>query len=156
MSNAAEIIDALHKCGATVVIEDGKARVRGAKISDELMEAVRANKAEILAEWERRQAGTLDRYGEVPTEDVPQFGRNVNLSHAQKLVVVGHAFRQPRPVHAWVMARTSEYHTLGLTPGDDEAAACVDLLCWQRNNSSKSALEWLAGIDACWKNLQTQ
>lgn len=154
MNTAASIIDALHQAGATLVVEDGKARVRGVKISPELMEQVRANKAAILAEWTRRQEEQLDRYAEVPTGEVAMLGRDLTLGEAMRNAVVAYAFRQPRPVHAWVMGRINEYHALGVPLGDDEVAASVDLLCWQRNSTAKTALAWLDGIEACAADIQ--
>jgi hypothetical protein len=150
---AGAIIDALHQAGATLVVEDGKARVRGVKVPDELLAALREHKVAVLAEWSRRQEENRDRYGKVPTGEVAMFGRDIPLTHAQTLVVTAYAFRQPRPVHAWVMGRASEYHALGVPLDEQESMACVDLLCWQRNHTAKAALEWLAAIEECATNL---
>lgn len=147
--NASEIIDALHKAGATLVIEEGRTRMRGAAVSAELKELVKANRAAVIEEWQRRQSQQLDRYAEVPTGEVPQCGKTVQYTKEQSNSVVAYCFRQPRPVHAWIMGRTNDYFHLGLPLGDDEICACIDLLCWQRNSSSKEALEWLAGLDEC-------
>jgi hypothetical protein len=145
----AAIIDALHAAGATLVIEDGKARVRGAKIADELMAAVKANRDGIIAEWLRRQEQARDRYAEVPTGDVAMLGAGLTITHAQRLAVVAYAFRQPRPVHAWVEMRMGEYQAQGLKQEEYEPSACVDLLCWQLNRGVTAAVEWLDGIEAC-------
>lgn len=53
---AVEVIDTLHRVGATVEMVDGKPRIRGTKISAELMQNLKANRAELLVELERRRA----------------------------------------------------------------------------------------------------
>jgi len=147
MNSASDIIDALHHAGATLVIEDGKARVRGSRVPDELVADLRANKAAVLAEWARRQEASLDRFGEVPAADAPMLSRDITVKPAMRQPLVEHLFRQPRPVHAWIMARTLEYHQDGIPLGDDEICACADALAWQRNTTVRVALEWLSGIE---------
>jgi hypothetical protein len=154
MKTPAQLIDELHLAGAMFAQEGGELRLRGAKISEALKSELREQRDAVVAEWHRRQDCRLDRYAEVPTGDVPLFGQNANLSHKQGMIVVHYAFRQPRPVHAWVMGRTGEYHKLGLPLGQDEVAACLDLLCWQRNAATAAAVEWLAGIEECADDLK--
>lgn len=143
----AGIIDALHKAGATLVIEDGRTRVRGSKVPDELLAALRDNKDAVLAEWQRRQESNRDRYAVVPDNAPMMESRDVALPPARRESVVAHALRQPRPVHAWIQSRTAEYHALGFAFGEDEVCACLDLLCWQRNTHAREALDWLEGLD---------
>lgn len=147
MSSAGDIIDALHHAGATLVIEDGKARVRGSRVPDELLDDLRANKAAVLAEWQRRQEAKQDRYGEVPPADAPMVGRDVPLPTALREAVLNHVWQQPRPVHAWVMHRSTEYHTLGVPMEELDGCACLDVLAWQRNTTVKLAIQWLAGME---------
>lgn len=147
MKTAGEIIDALHKAGATLVVEEGKTRVRGTKVPDELLAAVKANKADVLAEWQRWQEKNLDRYAVVPGADAPLLARDEFVKPFMREAVVAYVFRQPRPLHAWVMSRAVEYHALGVPVGEDEVCACVDVLAWQRNTTAKLGLEWLEGIE---------
>jgi len=152
----AEVIDALHAAGATLVVEDGKARVRGAKVPADLLAVVKANRDAVIAEWKRQQEGHRDRYGEVPTGDVLMPGKDTTLTQEQSDLLRGYVFRQPRPVHAWVMARTATYFAQGLPPGEDEDAACLDVLAWQRHTTARLALEWLLGIEEAAKCKQQQ
>lgn len=147
MKTAGEIIDALHLAGATLVIEGGRARMTGATVPDELKALVKSNRESVIAEWTRRQFQNLDRYAEVPPGDAARSGRFAKITKQQADSVTAYAFRQPRPVHAWVTGRTNEYFLQGVALGDDEICACIDLLCWQRNGGHKEAVEWLAGLD---------
>lgn len=149
MRTADQLIDALHAAGATLVVEDGKARVRGAKVPEELLAQLKADKAAVLAAWEKRQHIQRDRYGVVPVGEVPHLATREKLTPEQRAAVTGYCFRQPRPVHAFVMARANEYHGAGSAAEDCEWRACVDVLCWQRSlQPVNEALEWLAGIEA--------
>lgn len=152
--NAGELIDALHRAGATLVIESGKARVRGARIPDELMAELKAQREGVLAEWQRRQGADLDRYGTLPLETVPLFGRDARATPDMRSAVIGYVMRQPRTIHAWVMHRLNDYKALGLPVEDQDWRACVDVLAWQRNTDGQRALEWLEGIEACVTDLQ--
>ena len=112
---APELIDALHRAGATLVVEAGKTRVRGAKVSDELMAALKGQRVEIIAEWQRRQEESRDRYAVVPSGVVPMCGRDMALPAAERNAVMDYVLRQPRPLHAWVMARANDYFERGVT-----------------------------------------
>jgi hypothetical protein len=144
----AELLDAIKAAAATLVVEDGKARIRGNKIPAELATAVKASREAVIAEWERRQEAAKDRYAEVPTGEVPMFGQHAHLSADQQARVVQYVFRQPRPVHAWIMARSQQYHEQGAHFSDCDWKACVDCLCWQRNADPRAAADWLDGIEA--------
>ncbi len=152
MSLASDIIDALHHAGATLVLEEGKTRVRGSRVPDELLAQLKANKPAVMEEWTRRQEVSRDRYGEVPV-NAPLVATDEFLTPEMREAVLAYVFRQPRPVHAWIAGRTAEYHAHGVPLGDDEVAACVDALAWQRNTTPKRALEWFAGIEECAANL---
>jgi hypothetical protein len=141
--NASELIDAMHKAGATLVVEAGNARVRGTKVPDELLAALKANKSAVLTEWERRRELHRTRHGIVPVGDVLMSGRDVALAADWRAALVAHVFRQPRPVHRWVMLRAQVYHELGVQPDACEACACLDVLAWQLNLDAKQVLEWL-------------
>ena len=143
LSTAPELIDALHRAGATLVVEDGKARVRGAKVSDELLAALKVQRAEVIAEWQRRQEQARDRYAVVPSGEVPMCGRDMALTAAERDAVMAHVFRQPRPVHAWVMARANDYHERGVKADDCEWRACVDVIAWQRACGGIEAVKFL-------------
>ena len=45
---------------------------------------------------------------------------------------MAHVFQQPRPVHAWVMARANDYFERGVKAEDCDWRACVDVIAWQR------------------------
>ena len=149
----ADLLDAINAAGASLVVEDGKARIRGAKIPDELVAAVKANREAVIAEWTRRQEADRDRYAEVPRGEVPMFGQHATLAEAQRARVTQYVFRQPRPVHAWIMTRAQKYHELGAHHADCDWKACLDCLCWQRNADFKTAVAWLEGIEAGAKDL---
>lgn len=153
MNLASDIIDALHHAGATLVLEDGKTRVRGSRVPDELLAQLKANKDAVIEEWSRRQEVSRDRYAEVPSAGAPMAAHDEFLEPHMREAVLAYVFRQPRPVHAWIAGRTAEYHAHGVPLGDDEVAACVDALAWQRNTTTKRALEWFAGIEECAANL---
>ncbi len=59
--SAAELLDELNRAGATLEIVEGKPRIRGARIASDLMQALKANRAEVLAEFERRKAENRGR-----------------------------------------------------------------------------------------------
>lgn len=142
--SAVELIDAAQRAGATIVIEGGTARVRGAKLPDALMTALKAGKAAVVAEIEARQAADRDRYGKVPPADAPLQAGDVTLTEATRDLVQAHVFRQGRPLHAWVQTRGQKYFEQGVPAAEADALACVDVLAWQRNNGADAALRWLA------------
>ena len=143
---APELIDALHRAGATLVVEAGKTRVRGAKVSDELMAALKGQRAEIIAEWQRRQEESRDRYAVVPSGVVPMCGRDMALPGAERNAVMDYVLRQPRPLHAWVMARANDYFERGVKAEDCEWRACVDVIAWQRMTGGREAAEFVVGL----------
>ena len=141
--NAAELLDKLHRAGATLEIVEGKPRLRGAAIPDDLKQALKANRAEVLAEFERRTADDRDRYGQVPPADAPLLAQDLDLSVCWQEQITMHVLRQPRPVHAWVMARTTAYHELGVKADDCDWRACVDVIAWQRKSSGQEAAQFV-------------
>jgi hypothetical protein len=140
---APELIDALQRAGASLVMEDGKARVRGAKLPDALLAALKGQRAEVIAEWQRRQEQARDRYAVVPSGEVPMRGRDMALTAAERDAVMAHVFRQPRPVHAWVIARANDYHEHEVKADDCEWRACVDVIAWQRACGGMEAMKFL-------------
>jgi hypothetical protein len=150
----AEIIDALNRAGASIVIEEGKPRLRGPKLPEDLVSCVRENREAILAEIERRRREDLDRYGRVPPVDAPMLDVTKNVSTAERVMLQAYVIRQPRPCHAWVMKRASEYHQRGLVAEDCDWRAALDLVAWQRQTSVERVFEFLGGIEACVKDLQ--
>ncbi|MCX6924495.1 MAG: hypothetical protein NT154_14955 [Verrucomicrobia bacterium] len=145
---APELIDALHRAGATLVVADGKTRARGAKVTDELMAALKGQRAEVIAEWRRRQEKARDRYAVVPSGEVPMCGWDMALPAAEREAVMVYVFRQPRPVHAWVMARANDYYERGVKANDCEWRACVDLIAWQRACGGREAVEFVVDLPA--------
>ena len=143
---ATDLLDRLHRAGATVQMVDGTPRVRGAKISTELMQALKVNGAELLVELERRQAEHRDRFGQVPPTDAPLLADGMKLLWAARQQILACTFRQPRPVHAWVMRRSAKYFGLGVTADDCEWQACVDVIAWQRVCSGAEAVAF--AVDA--------
>jgi hypothetical protein len=115
-----------------LVLEAGKARVRGSKVSGELMAALRGQRAEVIAEWQRRQEELRDRYGAVPSGVVPMCGSDIELPAAERDAVMDYVLREPRPIHAWVMARANDYFERGAKADDCDWRACVDVIAWQR------------------------
>jgi hypothetical protein len=150
-----QLIDALHAAGATLVVEGGKTRVRGAKVPDELLAQIKAGKEAVLAEWQRRQDLNRDRFGCVPAADAPVLALKLDLTPRLREAVVQYCWRQPRPVHAFVMGRAEEYHRAGLPPQECDWRACCDVLAWQRNSTDVgAAVAWLAGIEECAADLK--
>ena len=140
---APELIDALHRAGATLVVEEtGKTRVRGAKVPDELLAALKVQRAEVIAEWQRRQEQARDRYAVVPSGEVPMRGRDMALTAAERDAVMAHVFRQPRPVHAGD-GPGNDYHERGVKADDCEWRACVDVIAWQRACGGMEAVKFL-------------
>ena len=143
---APELIDALHRAGATLIMEDGRTRVRGTKVSDELLAALKGQRAEVIEEWRRRQEQARDRYAVVPSGEVPKCGRDIELPAAERDAVMAHVFRQPRPVHAWVMARANDHYERGAKADDCEWRACVDVIAWQRACDGLEAVKFLMDL----------
>jgi hypothetical protein len=143
---APELIDALHRAGATLVVEDGKARVRGTKVPDELLAALKGHREEVIVEWQRRQEQARNRYAVVPSGEVPMCGRDMALPAAERDAVMAHVFRQPRPVHAWVMARANNYHERGVKADDCDWRACVDVIAWQRACDGREAVKFVLDL----------
>ena len=138
-----DLLDRLHRAGATVQIVDGTPRIRGAKISAELMQALKVNRAELLVELEGRQAEHRDRFGQVPPADAPLLADGMKLLWAARQQILACTFRQPRPVHAWVMRRSAKYFEQGVPADDCEWQACVDVIAWQRACSRAEAVAFV-------------
>ena len=145
---APELIDALHRAGGTLAVEDGKTRLRGANVSDELKTALKQQRAEVIAEWHRRQQESRDRYAVVPAGAVPMCARGLPLLAAEREAVMAYVLRQPRPVHAWVMARANAYFECGVRADDCEWCACVDVIAWQRACSGLDAVKFVMALPA--------
>ena len=141
-----ELIDAAQRAGATIVVEAGKARVRGAKLPDELLALLKEHKEAVMAEVQARQAVDRDRYGKVPPTEAPMVAGDARLTERTRALVMGHVFRQGRPLHAWVQTRGQKYFEAGTPAVDADAAACVDVLAWQRNADARTAVRWLAEL----------
>ncbi len=147
-SAAGRLIDALQAAGGTIVVENGKVMLRGAKIPEELKAALRAAKPAVIAEWDRRNVQSKDRYAEVPAGEVALAARELGSIGAELVTAVAlYVIRQPKPVHAWWNARSLEYHALGFLPEECDWRAAVDVLAWQRNAPAVKAVEWLATIE---------
>jgi len=144
--NAPELIDALQRAGATLVVESGKARVRGKRVPDDLLAAVKGQRVEVLAEWQRRQDQSLDRYGIVPVGPVPMAGREIGMPLAERDAILAYVHQQPRPLHAWVSMRANEYSMLGCAPDDCEWRSCVDVVAWQRGCSSSEMVNFVKSL----------
>jgi len=127
-------------------MEDGRTRVRGTKVSDELLAALKGQRAEVIEEWRRRQEQARDRYAVVPSGEVPKCGRDIELPAAERDAVMAHVFRQPRPVHAWVMARANDHYERGAKADDCEWRACVDVIAWQRACDGLEAVKFLMDL----------
>lgn len=143
---AAELLDNLNRAGSTLEVVDGKPRLRGAKLTDELMQALKANRTEVLAEFERRKLEDRDRYGRVPPPDAPLLARELHVPELWKPRIMAHVLRQPRPVHAWVMGRANKYFEQGVTADDCEWRACVDVIAWQRMADGLEAAEFVVEL----------
>lgn len=144
--SAAELLDRLNKAGATLEIVDGRPRLQGRKIGDELKQELKANRAEVLGEVERRKAAGRHRYGQVPPLDAPMVGYDLRLDPQQKRQIILHVLRQPRPVHAWVMARAGRYFERGTQIDDCEWRACLDVIAWQRNAEVAAAAKFILDL----------
>jgi hypothetical protein len=73
------------------------------------------------------------------------LAREMDLPEPSKKQILTHVLRQPRPVHAWIMARASDYFDRGIEANDCEWRACVDVIAWQRRTNSTLAVEFVAG-----------
>ena len=144
--SAMELLDKLNLAGATLEMVDGKPRVRGAKVSAELMQALKANRAEVLAALDRRQTEDRDRYGRVPPMDASTEGRDLSVPELSKSKIMAHVLRQSRPVHAWVMLRSNDYFKQGAKAEDSDWRACVDVIAWQRQSSGQAAVEFVVEL----------
>ncbi len=142
----AQLLDNLNRAGATLEVVDGKPRIRGAKISDELMRALKANRADVLVEFERRKTEDRDRYGRVPPADTPMLACELDLPELWKRKLMAYVLRQPRPVHAWVMARSNDYHERGAKLHDCDWRACVDVIAWQRACGGREAARFVVEL----------
>jgi hypothetical protein len=143
---APELIDALHRAGATLVVEDGKTRVRGARVPDELLVALKGQRTAVIAEWQRRQEQGRDRYAVVPSGEVAMHGQDMALPAAERDAVTAHVLRQPRPVHAWIMSRANAYHERGVRTEDCDWRACVDVIAWQRGCGGREAAKFVVNL----------
>ena len=81
------------------------------------------------------------RFGRM--SEVPMCRRDIELPAAERDAVMAHVFRQPRPVHAWVMARANDYHGHGAKADDCEWRACVDVIALQRACDGLEAVKFL-------------
>jgi len=143
---AAELLDNLNRAGATLEIVDDKPRIRGARISDELMQSLKTNRTEVLAEFKRRRTEDLDRYGRVPPPAAPMQAREMDLPEPWQQQIMAHVFHQPRPVHAWVMVRANDYFNRGVKADHCEWRACVDVIAWQRACSGPDAAKFVVEL----------
>jgi ribosomal protein L39E len=143
---AAELLDNLNRAGATLEIVDDRPHIRGAKISEELIRAIKENRAEVLAELERRRTEDRDRYARVPPAEAPMLAFEMHLQEPWKEQVIAHVLRQPRPVHAWVMARANNYFEHGVKAEDCEWRACVDVIAWQRACGGLDAVKFVVEL----------
>jgi len=141
--NAPELIDALQRAGATLVVESGKARVRGKRVPDDLLTAVKGQRAAVLVEWQRRQDQSLDRYGIVPVGPVPMAGRELVVPLEDRDAILAFVHQQPRPLHAWVSMRANEYSMIGCAPDDCEWRSCVDVVAWQRGCGGREVVDFV-------------
>lgn len=144
--SASELLDRLHRAGATLEMVDGKARIRGAAIPAELLAELKANRDAVLAEQERRKVEDKDRYSRVPGDSAPLLARDIAVPPDMRKVIEGYVHRQGRTVQAWVMKRGVEYFDLGIPATDCDWRACIDLIAWQRQTGARGALEFVTGI----------
>ncbi len=70
-------------------------------------------------------------------------GRDMALPVAERDAVMAYVFRQPRPLHAWVMARANDYFERGVKAEDCEWRACVDVIAWQRDCGGLEAAKFV-------------
>ena len=79
---------------------------------------------------------------------VPMCGqaRDMELPTSERDAVMAHVFRQPRPVHAWVMARANDYFDRGSKADDCEWRACVDVIAWQRASGGLEAVKFVVEL----------
>lgn len=145
---ASQLLDRLNRTGACLEVVDGIARLRGGRIPEELKEELRSNRVEVLAEFERRKNGDRERYGLVPPLDAPLLSCDVEPSVSVREAVMAHVMLQPRPVHAWVMARASLHYERGAKVEDCDWRACVDVIGWQRKVRASEVMQFVLAIGA--------
>ena len=151
--SAAELLDQLHRAGATLEMVDGTPRIRGAKISPDLMAQLKANRDALIAELEKRLAEDKHRFGRVPEADAPMLARDFAAKAEQREQIRDYVLRQGRSIHAWVMRRANEYHGLGVPLDDCEWMGCLDLIAWQRHTDARGAVLFVSGLDECAKTI---
>lgn len=144
LTNGNALLAEIAAAGARVEIVGGEPRLRGAKLSADLLARVKADRAAVLeaarAEIERER----DRWGKAPPSDWPAQALP-SLTLAQQERVLGYVLRQvtaqskelAEPLRRWVVLRR-----------DDEALSCLEVVMWQRECAARAALEWVERWEA--------
>jgi hypothetical protein len=142
------LLASLQAAGATLVRgPDGTVKVSGAKVPDALLAALREQRTAVIEVWERQRQADRDRYGRVPPADAPLLAREMDLPVQWKRRIEAHVLRQPRVVHAWVMARALDYfEQFGFKPDDCDWRACVDAIAWQRMSGGHEAAQFVVDL----------
>jgi len=142
------LLEWMQAAGATLVrAPDGTVKLCGAKIPEALLAALREQRAAVIDLWEQRRHADRDRYGRVPPADAPLLAREMALPLRWTRLIEAYVLRQPRVVHAWVMARALDYfERFGFKPDDCDWRACVDAIAWQRMTGGHEAAEFVVDL----------
>lgn len=146
-STAPNLIDRIQAAGATIVLEQGQARLRGKKLPDALMAEIKTNRDALIAEMQRRETLDKDRFGKVPSHELPFTAMDLEFPMAHRCILERHMIKQGHVVHAWIEKRAGEYHAKGRKVDDIGWRACIDLIAWQRRANVMEAWDFVKTLD---------
>lgn len=159
--NPAELLDALSAAGGRIEFVNGVARLRGKPPAPELAERLRANREAVMHLALAREQADRDRYLRPPPAEYRLDAATPLPDATVQRHVLAYVLRQfmrerassngRSPLCVWLMQRTQDYHDAGVHPHAGEFRASLDVLCWQTGKPASEALQWLAGLDECFK-----
>lgn len=150
----ARIIDDLIAAGGALTFDGPRVLLVGESLPDALKADLRAHKAGIVAEWDRRLVAPEARYRRRPGGAVPMSGLDVRrITPALRQALLAYVQRQPAAVREWVAERATAYAAAETIGAECDWRAAVDVLAWQRSTTDgTAALAWLETLEesAAW------